>query len=249
MLHTTATCLTPWTVPPALTAEGLALVSDGPALVLAVEPLSNRAIWRHEADGETNLSGAAPEVRIDGDVAFALIGRNTGRELLGLNAKSGLSEWRTPALVSGGGVSEMVFDADRIYLIQADGVACFIKTSGRRAWRHQLPGEAHCQAVVTGRGLLLCRTGAEENVAGVISRLLRRAVEWPSLLRILSTTIALGRALLTGTATILLLDAETGEEVSRTETEVVGPFARLQRAEFGAVLLDVGTARAVNLSR
>lgn len=249
VLHTTATCLTPWTVPPALTAEGLALVSDGPALVLAVEPLSNRAIWRHEADGETNLSGAAPEVRIDGDVAFALIGRNTGRELLGLNAKSGLSEWRTPALVSGGGVSEMVFDADRIYLIQADGVACFIKTSGRRAWRHQLPGEAHCQAVVTGRGLLLCRTGAEENVAGVISRLLRRAVEWPSLLRILSTTIALGRALLTGTATILLLDAETGEEVSRTETEVVGPFARLQRAEFGAVLLDVGTARAVNLSR
>ena len=251
VLHTTPTCLTPWTAPPAATAGGLAIVSDGPALVVAVEPRSNRALWRYEAGGETNLSGAAPEVQIDGEDAFVRIGRNTGMELVHLDAKSGTGDWRNAALVPGGGGpgAELVFDSERLYLVQPRAVTGYSRSSGRKLWHREWPEGGRWQAIVTRGGLLVCRAEAEEPWNALLGRAIRRWAEWPTPVRALGIGLAMARSFAVPTAVIAMLDSETGEVLARSESPVVGPLIRIERSGNGALLLDTGGAGTLRAGR
>ena len=251
VLHTTPTCLTPWRAPPAATAEGLAIVSDGPALLVAVEPRSNRALWRYEAGGETNLSGAAPEVRIDGGDAIVRIGRNTGMELVHLDAKSGAGDWRSAAIVPGGGGSgaELVFDAERFYWVQPGAVTGYSRGSGRKLWQREWPEGGRWQAIVTRGGLILSRTEAEEPMDAIFGRAILRWAEWPTPGRALGICVAMVRSITVVTAVIALLDSETGEVLTRIESPVSGQLIRIERSGNGALLLDTGGVRTLGAGR
>ncbi len=252
LLHTTPTCPTPWTIPPA-TVDGIAFVPDGAGLVVAVAPLTNRVLWRYVAEGETNLSGAAPEVRVTEDDLYVLIARNTGRELQRLDRKSGIGEWRNAAPVPGQGatLADLHSEEDRIYLIRPGGVVCLTRSVGRKLWQRELPNGGRWQGIVTAGGLLIGRTEPlpEEPVAEVFNRVLRRFAEWPTPVRALGLAMTLTRAMFSGTAIAMLLDSTTGEVASRIDAPALGPFLRIHRAGFGGVLLSTGTAHPLTASK
>jgi len=250
VLHTTATSLTPWTMPPALTAEGLVLVSDGSGAVVAVEPRSNRVIWRFDAGGETGLTGAAPEVRVVGGDALVLIGRNTGAELMRLSAKTGSADWRLAARVPDqwSTLVDFTADAEHLYWSGPTGVLCLGRSGGRKLWQCNWPTLGRWLIVATRRGLLAHASAPipDEPVAEVFARCLRRFAEWPAPDRLPGLCATVIRAAFAGNATVLMIGTETGEVTSRLDVPSVGPFVQLQRTGFGAVLLGSGSGNRVN---
>ncbi len=249
VLHTAPTCLTPWTMPPALTGGGSALIPDGAGRIAAVDLRSNRQLWQFDAEGETSLTGAAPEVRAFGADFYALIARNYGPELVRLDAKTGDAKSTVRVPGHRATLADAVADAGRIYLPYPGGIASWPRTGGGKFWTRGLASGVHWQATVTDRGPLLWTREPipEEPLADVLPRLFRRFAEWPAPERVPGFAITLMQALFTGTATVLQLDSGTGDETARAEAPVLGPTLQLRRSGFGAVLLGIGAARPLSV--
>ena len=253
VLHAAPTSLTPWTTAPAATLDGLAIVPDGAGTLVAMEPRGNRALWRYEAGGESGLSGAAPEVRCLGSRAFALFTRNTGAELIVLDAKTGEAVWKRAVRLPDPEATLAGLAADRewLYLPSPGGVVGCARRDGGRAWRCDWPSEGPWQTVATSRGLLACRSAPlpEEPLAELFDRAARRFAEWPTPIRFAGLCTTLIRTLFTGTATVVLFDPETGRIASRVNAPALGPFARIQKSGFGALLLTTGLSTELNAGK
>ena len=248
VLHTAPTSLTPWTLAPALTGAGIALIPDGAGRIVAVDPLTDRRLWRFDAGGETSLSGAAAEVRIFGDDCYVLIARNYGLELIRLDAKTGTPRPALRVPGSGATLADAVVDGGRLYLPYPGGIASWPRTGGGKIWTRDLPAGVRWQVGVTTRGPLLSTREPipDEPPAEVGPRILRRFAEWPAPERIPGLAVTLLQSVFAGTATALLLDPATGDETVRAEAPALGPV-RLLRSGFGAVLVGTGPARTLNL--
>ncbi len=250
VLHAVPTSLTQWTTAPAVTADGLALVPDGAGTLVAVEPRRNLSQWRYEAVGETGLSGAAPEVVCLGARAFALFKKNTGAELIALDAKTGETVWKNAVRLPDpeATLAGLTADRERLYLPGPHGVVGCARRDGGRAWRCDWPSEGPWQTVATSRGLLACRTAPlpEEPLATLCSRAARRLAEWPTPIRFAGLCTTLIRTLFTGTSTVILFDPETGRIAGRVDAPALGPFARIQKSGFGALLLTTGESTELN---
>ena len=253
VLHAAPTSLTPWTTAPAVTADGLAIVPDGAGTLVALEPRGNRTLWRYEAGGESGLAGAAPEVVCLDARVFALFKRNTGAELIALDAITGEAAWKMavrlpdPAATLAG----LTADRERLYLPGPGGVVGCARRDGGRAWRCDWPSEGIWQTVATSRGLLACRTAPlpEEPLAEVLVRAARRLAEWPSPIRFAGLCTTLFRTLFTGTATVVLFDPETGRVAGRVDAPALGPFAKIQKSVFSALLLTTGRTTELNAGK
>ena len=244
LLHAAPTSLTPWTTAPAVTSDGRAIVPEGAGTLVAVEPRGNRAEWKYEAGGESGLSGASAEVVCLGARAFVLFKRNTGAELIALDAKTGEAVWKNVVRLPNpqATLADLTADRERLYLPDPGGVVGCARRDGGRTWRCDWPSEGPWQTVATSRGLMASRPVPlpEEALGEVLVRAARLLAKWPSPFRFAGLCTTLFRTLFAGTATVLLIDPETGRIAGRVDTPALGPLARIQKCGFRALLLTTG---------
>lgn len=97
--------------------------------------------WQHRPDFSTSLTGAPPGFHVDGDAVVALVPRNLGPEIVGLDRRTGNVRWQVdPAVLRVGTAPwDSAVHQGRCVVVVGDKAGARSIEDGKLAWSADLP--------------------------------------------------------------------------------------------------------------
>ncbi len=240
-----------WPGAPAVFGPGRAAVADGPGTVRAVAcggpTTPMREVWKHEAGGETSLTGRPPAVRAVRAGLLAAFDRNHCVEVDLLTPARGKRVWPQSVWLPPGEIDLERAAAGPLTLFVAcqDKLHAVRLADGRPAWTHaaELPGAGPWHVAAGPRGVAVVPVvpptvdDPGPGLGVVFGRVLfGHAGRLPVLL------LAQLEGMTARRVPVVVFDPATGSEVGRVEIASAGPAVGVHLAGPRPVVVTPGVA-------